>query len=143
MATIKEKLDYLVETKNEIKTAIEGKGVATEGVTFRDYATLIGELKADPVLQEKTVTPSTEDIEVVPDEGYDGLSKVVVEGDTNLIPENIKQGISIFGVDGSCSGGTYCNIDIKTTVGSKPVFIVSQVVSGTPNTIVEATIENL
>lgn len=52
-------------------------------------------------LQEKHVTPNNESMDVVPDYGYNGLSKVIVDGDNNLIPENIKSGISIFGIMGN------------------------------------------
>ena len=54
-------------------------------------------------LQEKTVTPTKEGLSVVPDSGFDGLSKVTVNGDSNLVPENIKEGVSIFEVLGTLS----------------------------------------
>lgn len=58
-----------------------------------------------PKLQSKTATPNTSDITVVPDTGYDGLSQVTVNGDSNLTSDNIKSGVSIFGVNGSYGGG--------------------------------------
>lgn len=56
-------------------------------------------------LQEKTVTPTKEGLSVVPDSGFDGMSKVTVNGDANLVSENIKEGVSIFGVAGTLKGG--------------------------------------
>ena len=55
-------------------------------------------------LQEKTVTPTKEGLSVVPDSGFDGMSKVTVNGDINLVSENIKEGVSVFGVDGNLKG---------------------------------------
>lgn len=55
-------------------------------------------------LQEKSVTPSAQLQEVVADEGYTGLSKVNVVGDDNLIAENIKKDVEIFGVQGVYQG---------------------------------------
>lgn len=60
--------------------------------------------KTDPVLQSKTVKPEADPVIVRPDTGYDALFQVVVEGDSDLVPENIKKGVNIFGVGGSYEG---------------------------------------
>ena len=57
-----------------------------------------------PVLQEKTITPETLPTVVGADDGYDGLSQVTVNPDTNLKAENIRSGKTIFGVDGTFAG---------------------------------------
>ena len=62
--------------------------------------------------QEKTVSPSIETQEVIPDEGYDGLSKVIVDAvtrtiDSNIKAENIKKDVAILGVNGTYEGATY------------------------------------
>ena len=67
--------------------------------------TMVGTATAStPSLQEKSVTPSVAEQTVTPDSGYNGLSRVTVDGDVNLVAENIKSGVSIFGVIGSFGG---------------------------------------
>ena len=147
----------------QIQTALQGKAAGS-----------------DPILQTKTVTPTTSAQNVTPDSGYDGLSKVTVnaipssyvkptatkaattytpstsnqtiaagtycsgaqtiKGDTNLIPDNIKSGVSIFGVSGSYSGGSgggtsanvnTCTITFSTANPlSAPVYAVTRYVNG-------------
>lgn len=63
----------------------------------------------------KTVTPdlSQGNNIVTPDSGYDGIKQVTIIKDNNLIPENIKSGVEVFGINGSYNGNP--GIDVKDT----------------------------
>ena len=57
-------------------------------------------------LQEKTTNPTTTAVEVTPDPEFAGLSKVTVNPvdsniDPNIVPENIKTGVTVLGVEGT------------------------------------------
>lgn len=61
----------------------------------------------------KTVTPTAGGLTVTPDSGYNSMDQVVINGDGDLIAENIKSGVEIFGVTGtlnSSSGEGVSNI---------------------------------
>ncbi len=53
------------------------------------------------VMSDKAITPSAAQQIVTPDSGYNGFAKVTVAGDADLVAENIKAGVVIFGVTGS------------------------------------------
>lgn len=50
--------------------------------------------------ESKTIIPSTNDQTAISD-GIYAIGSVIVKGDSNLIPSNIKNGVSIFGVTGT------------------------------------------
>ena len=69
-----------------------------------------GNLAPDKPDQTKDVTPTTSQQIVVADTGYE-LAQVTVNAvtndiDSNIIPENIKERVSILGVEGNFKGGT-------------------------------------
>ena len=73
--------DYLV-TNTEmtaVADAIRGTAGTAGQLSFPDgFVSAIQGIKTEPTLQEKTVSPSTLKQTITPDNGYDGLSKVIV-----------------------------------------------------------------
>ena len=110
MATksISENLKLNKNNWNNVKLAIEDKGVSTLNKTTTEYADLIRSIKA--VLEEKNITPSTSLQVIVPDADVEGFNKIIVNAvtsdiDENIIPENIKKDTTILGITGILESG--------------------------------------
>ena len=71
--------------------------------------------------QAKSVMPdfSDGDVVVTPDSGYDALSSVTVEKDTDLIASNIKKDVEIFGVTGSYEMPADIETDMNAVLNKK------------------------
>ncbi len=101
MGTIAEKLAYLADTKADIRAAMVEKGIEVpQSTPFRKYAEKIA---AIPSKMAQTYIPGKEN--QIIDAGQYLKESQTIQGDANLLPENIVSGKSIFGVDGSASSG--------------------------------------
>lgn len=90
-----------IRTKNETDNTYKPSEMAN---AILDITT--GGEVVEPVLQEKSVTPTTSSQTITPDTSYDGLSKVTVNAVTSAIDSdikatNIRSGVNILGVTGS------------------------------------------
>lgn len=96
------KLQAILDSTNTALTAKNGTAAANlSGIPAAIEALESGDTK----LQSKSVTPTGKTFAVTYDSGYDGLSSVTVAGDNNLTPENIAEGVTIYGVTGTFEGG--------------------------------------
>ena len=87
--------------KTEEKTVTAG--TSTVELT-PDSGKLLSKVTVHPTpSQSKSVTPSSVDQNIIPDNGR-LLSSVAVSGDADLVAENIKSGVNIFGIDGTFEG---------------------------------------
>ena len=89
---------YTTITENGVTTVYPSSGY--KGLSSIRITT---DVPTELVLQEKSVMPGTSKQYIRPDtsDGYNGLSLVTVAGDSSLVPENIREGVSIFGVKGT------------------------------------------
>lgn len=80
----------------------------------------------------KTVTPGTAAQTAVASGRYT-TGDVDVAGDANLVPENIAEGVSIFGVTGTHSGGTQLesvSLSVNITYGLRSTLYYYSIVDG-------------
>ena len=77
--------------------------LSINNTSLDDILTSINNLpeQSEVKLQDKEVTPTKETQTITSDVGYNGLNQVVVFGDNNLLADNIKDGVEIFGVIGN------------------------------------------
>lgn len=104
--SVKTEIDARTNTLRTRLTNINNALVRKGGNSVDSFADVPSEIDsletaAEPVLQEVTVTPTGSEFSKTPDSGYNGFSKVTVAGDSNLKADNIKKGVSIYGVAGS------------------------------------------
>ena len=79
MGTLADKLSYVNETKQQIKSAIVNKGVAVADTdTFRSYANKIASIVVSKTQTKNVTLTSASATTITPDSSYTGLDKVVV-----------------------------------------------------------------
>lgn len=112
---------YYVANKLDLKVAVDTVEAATPyltlnadtGVVTAKTAQASGYIESNstkaatlklPTQKGKLITPGTTE-QLAVDEGLFTVGPVGVAGDANLVPENIAEGVSIFGVVGTHAGG--------------------------------------
>lgn len=97
----------------DIKEALENKTSSSlDEVPVESYDDVIANIPSGdtPVLDNVTVTPDTVSQTIYPEQGVDGFNEIYVEAvdnniDQNIQAENIKDGVTILGVEGTYGGG--------------------------------------
>lgn len=113
MSTISSKLLNVFNTKNNLKTAIANKGIdISDSTLFSQYANLIKTIDVTNQQDIKTVVPSCAGMEIVADDPYTEMLKVILKGEPNFQPYNIRTGVEIWGKIGTAFPADTLDIEI-------------------------------
>lgn len=104
--SIASEIARLQQAKADLKAAINSKGgnITTEKID--QFAAEVTALPSPKEEETRTLTPdfSNGDVVITPDSDK-VLRQVTIVKDSDLVPENIKSGVTIFGITGTYSGG--------------------------------------
>lgn len=114
---VKDKADpkaQFITDMDALAESIVGKAGSSGKKTIKEMKSLVDGLKTEFVTQEKTATPSKETQSVVPDDNYDGLSKVTVNPIPTdyIIPSGTLEVIENGEVD--CSSYEKVNVNVPS-----------------------------
>lgn len=118
--SLKDALEALKQNEIYTASAIRAKKGTTASINPQNFASEIESIDTRKA-QARTVTPSTSQQIITPQTGYNCLSQVIVNGDSDLIAENIKKGVDIFGVAGTYEGGDDFNLKTRYQKAFSPV----------------------
>lgn len=91
-------LDAMATNLMDANSEVDSQtSLLTQAITLLEGKAVTGDVN----LQVKSVTPTESSQVVTADSGYDGLSSVHIQGDSDLVAENIKKGVDIFNVTGA------------------------------------------
>ncbi|MGN1327202.1 MAG: leucine-rich repeat protein, partial [Clostridia bacterium] len=110
----------MIKAKNSIK----GKISPYEKIQGKTNFSVIR-----PELEELTITPSEENQTFISEK--DGYSLVTVNGDSDLKPENIKEGVSIFGIEGKLADTSDADATENDISKGKTAYVNNEKIVGT------------
>jgi hypothetical protein len=107
----------LQQAKADLKASINAKGGTITNETIDEYASKVSALPSPKEEETKTVTPnfSSGNVVVTPTTGK-VLSQVTINKDANLIEDNIKSGVTIFGQAGGLVEGKPIEVSTATAM---------------------------